>query len=107
MFRSLIREDVSTSLQRMLLSAKVGDSCGLWLWCLTGWLLEGQGGVVPGQGGVVPGQGGVVPAQQYLVYLALAEMAGTSGQVFVDLVKLHRDGTCTAALRDISVFQCF
>ena len=100
MSRSILKEDMSTSLQRMLLSAKVGDSCGLWLWCRIGWLLEALD-QSEGENDMV------VSAQQHLVYLTLAEMAGTSGEVFVNLVKLHRDGSCTAALRDISIFHCF
>ena len=96
--RSMLKEDMSTSLQRMLVSAKTGDSCGLWLWCRIGWLLSALDQSEK--------RNSLVAAQQQLVYLTLAEMAGTSGEVFVDLVKLHRDGTCTTVLKEISVFHC-
>ena len=32
--RSLLKEDLSDSLQRLLVSAKMKDQCGLALWCL-------------------------------------------------------------------------
>ena len=97
--RSISQEDLPTSLQRMLVSARIGDSCGLLLWCRIGWMLSALD--------QSEDRSSLVAAQQQLVYLTLAEMVGTSGEVFVELVRLHRDGSCVRALRDISLLKCF
>merc|ERR1711915_481899 len=94
-FLSMLKEDIPTSLQRLLISAKSGDNCGLLLWCKIGWMLGADD------------SRSVSRVKQHLVYLLLAEMAGTNGETFVQLVKLHRNGTCDAMRSQLSMFSCF
>ena len=89
-----MEEKLLASLQRILISARAGDMCGLLFWCWFGWSLA-------------PASPDVITlSRQQLVYLALAELTGASGKTFVDLVKMHRDETCQNVRQDGSLMSC-
>merc|ERR1719397_353063 len=79
-FLSLLKEPLVTSLQRLMISSKAGEPCGLLLWCHLGNLIKGSSTDID-------------RAQQFLLYLALADLVGTSGKVIASLAALHRNST--------------
>ena len=92
-----MEEKLLASLQRTLISARSGDLCGLWLWCWFGWTLSPSSSQSPDL---------MTLSRQHLVYLTLAELTGSSGQTFVDLVKMHRDDTCENIRQNVSFSSC-
>ena len=42
-----------------------------------------------------------------LVHLVVAEVTGTTGAVYRDLVMIHTKGTCTNKLKSLSLTACF
>ena len=92
----MMEETLLASLQRILISARSGDMCGLVLWCWFGWMLTPSS----------PVSDVMTLSKQQLVYLALAELTGSSGQTFVDLVKMHRGETCENVRSNGSLMSC-
>ena len=80
------------SLQRILISARSGDPCGLF-----GWSLTPSSPHSPDLATL---------SRQQLVYLALAELTGSGGKAFVELVKMHRDETCEDVRQNVSLMSC-
>ena len=97
-FRSLMEEKFLESLQRILISARSGDKCGLLIWCWFGWTMEPSSSSSTDL---------LTRLRQHLIYLALAELSGSSGKAFVDLVKMHKDDTCDAVRQNVSLMLCF
>ena len=94
-----MEETLRASLQRLLVSASSADPCGLLLWCGLGWLLS-----PPASAAASP----LLRAQQQLLYLALADLAASSGAAMARLVSLHRDpATCAAVRHNTSLATCW
>ena len=94
-----MEEKLLTSLQRILISARSGDMCGLFLWCWFGWSLTSSS-----SSSHSPDLATL--SRQQLVYLALAELTGSGGKAFVELVKMHRDDTCENVRQNVSLMSC-
>ena len=92
-----MEEKLLSSLQRILISARAGDMCGMLMWCWFGWTLTPASQHSPDV---------ITLSRQQLVYLALAELTGASGKSFVDLVKMHRDYTCHDVRQNGSLMSC-
>ena len=92
-----MEEKLLSSLQRILISARAGDMCGMLMWCWFGWTLTPASPHSPDV---------ITLSRQQLVYLALAELTGASGKTFVDLVKMHRDDTCQDVRQNGSFMSC-
>ena len=99
LFRKLLEESVTESLQRLLVSVKTGDTCAKILWCHFGQLLSSSNSQSSSYRWI--------RAQQFLVYLTLAEMTNVAGKPFTEIVKLHHDGTCEKVLLHESLVTCF
>ena len=96
-----MEETLRASLQRLLVSASSADPCGLLLWCGLGWLLS-----PPAAASAAASP--LLRAQQQLLYLALADLAASSGAAMARLVSLHRDpATCAAVRHNTSLATCW
>ena len=92
--RTLLTSPPLESLQRLTISAGAEDSCGLVVWC---WLLSFLSSSSPSLG---------TQAAKFLVHLTMAEILGTSGQVYTRLIAMEKDGRCQEARDNISVLEC-
>ena len=98
-----MKETLRASLQRLLVSASSADPCGLLLWCGLGWLLS-----PPASASASAAASPLLRAQQQLLYLALADLAASSGAAMARLVSLHRDpATCAAVRHNTSLATCW
>ena len=91
---SMWNDPMSETVQKLLISARSRDECGLLLWCWFGSLISSSETEV------------WTKMSQHLVYLTLAQWSGASGAAFVDLVKLHRDGSCDKIVENSSFKVC-
>ena len=91
---SLGNDPISETLQKLLISARAKEDCGLLLWCWLGSLISSSETDAWSK------------MSQHLVYLTLAQWSGASGAAFVDLVRLHRDGTCDKVVENGSIKVC-
>ena len=100
-----MKETLRASLQRLLVSASSADPCGLLLWCGLGWLLSPPAAASASASATVSP---LLRARQQLLYLALADLAASSGAAIARLVSLHRDpATCAAVRHNTSLATCW
>ena len=83
-----------TSLQRVAVSAGAGDRCGLLVWC----------GILSV---IASSSSPTTSARLFLLHLTMADMLGTSGEVYTRLINLAENGTCLSTLQNVSVLECF
>ena len=91
---SMIKDPILETLEKVLISARSNEDCGLLLWCWFGGLISSSKNDV------------WTKMSQHLVYLTLAQWTGASGSTFVHLVRLHQDGTCKKIMEDLSYEVC-
>ena len=91
---SMGNDPISETLQKLLISARAKEDCGLLLWCWFGSLISSSETDAWSK------------MSQHLVYLTLAQWSGAGGAAFVELVRLHRDGTCDKVVENGSIKVC-
>ena len=92
--RTLLDPDPVETLQRLAVSAGARERCGLLTWC---WLLSFISSPSPHLW---------TRLSSHLLHLTLADLLGTSGQTYTNLILMQEDGTCEEARDSISVLDC-
>ena len=98
MSRTLLDSSPKESLERMVLSARARDRCGLMVWCWILYLLSPPPHLQ---------HSWETRAREHLLHLTIAEILGTSGEFYTRLITMQEDGTCQEARENVSVLECF
>ena len=93
LYRNLYNDSFLEGLQRIMVSAKARDPCGMVLWCLFGSLMSTN-------------TDWWTEARKHLIYLTLADLVDVGGDTMASLIKLQSDRICSNVTFDKLFWRC-